>query len=141
MTTGGLVSPMKPGSGKFPKMDPAAKTFFEAIVPTRPGVEVRPMFGHLAGFVHGNMFVGLFGPHVFVRLGSGEREELMAETGTSPFEPMPGRPMKEYVVIPSAWRSEPERARAWAIRSYEWAAKLPGKSKATAKAPRRTTHR
>jgi len=106
-------------------------------VPARPGVEVRPMFGHLAGFVHGNMFVGLFGRHVFVRLGPEQREKLMAEAGTSLFEPMPGRPMKEYVVMPSDWQSEPERARAWATRSYEWAVKLPPKSKAPAKGVRR----
>jgi TfoX/Sxy family transcriptional regulator of competence genes len=129
-----MSAPMKAGGGGFPKMDPAAKALFEAIVPERPGVEVRPMFGHLAGFVHGNMFVGLFGPHVFVRLGPEEREELMAEAGTALFEPMPGRAMKEYVVMPTGWRSQPEHARSWAARSYEWAARLPPKSKSKPKA-------
>ncbi|MCI4350736.1 MAG: TfoX/Sxy family protein [Thermoplasmata archaeon] len=116
--------------GAFPKLDPATKRFFESILPAQPDVDIRPMFGHAAAFVHGNMFAGIFGPEVFVRLGPADQQTLMKEVKTSPFEPMPGRPMREYMVIPAKWRADPARARSWAERSYLWAAKLPPKTKA-----------
>jgi TfoX/Sxy family transcriptional regulator of competence genes len=125
---------MTPAKGpKFPKLDLAAKSFFESILPSRPDVDVRPMFGHQAAFVHGHMFAGLFGPDVFVRLNPADRDQLIHEGNTSAFEPMPGRPMREYVVFPQRWRSDPDRARGWAERSYAWASKLPPKVKSKAK--------
>ena len=33
-----------------------------------PGVEVKPMFGQLGAFVNGNMFAGLFGSSIGVKL-------------------------------------------------------------------------
>ena len=46
-------------------------------VPEDPRVQVRPMFGNLAGFANGNMFIWLFGSAVFVRLGEDDRTELL----------------------------------------------------------------
>jgi TfoX/Sxy family transcriptional regulator of competence genes len=86
------------------------------------------MFGNLAGFVNGNMFTGLFGSEVFVRLPEEARVRLLSEEGASPFEPMPGRPMTEYVVMPVAWRNEPEKAQTWVERSLNWAGGLPEKA-------------
>ena len=89
-------SPMPP----MPKQDPKAKAFFESIVPTdHPGVTVRPMFGNTSAFVNGNMFMGVFGTDLLFRLPDGERSEIESEGGR-PFEPMPGRPMGDYVVLP-----------------------------------------
>jgi TfoX/Sxy family transcriptional regulator of competence genes len=36
--------------------------------------------------------------------------------------------MKEYVTLPEACRDEPERARAWVVRSVEWVAGMPAKA-------------
>jgi hypothetical protein len=50
-------------------------------------------------FVHGNMFVGLHEDRFVLRLG----EEHVAEArraGARAFEPMPGRPMKGWYVVP-----------------------------------------
>ena len=85
------------------------------------------MFGNLAAFVNGNMFAGLYGNDVFVRLPDADRSRLLAEDGPSRFEPVPGRPMAGYVTLPSAWRDEPDRVRSWAIRSLEWAGQMPEK--------------
>jgi hypothetical protein len=41
--------------------------------------------------------------------------------------------MKEYVVLPPAWRSNPDRVREWAARSLEWAEGLPPKKPKAAK--------
>ena len=46
---------------QIPKPTDADKDRFRALVPDSPDVEVKPMFGNLGAFVHGNMFAGLFG--------------------------------------------------------------------------------
>ena len=87
----------------MPKPSEATKDFFASVVPDAPAVTTRPMFGQLSAFVNGNMFMGIFG------------------------EPMSGRPMKEYVVLPPSWRDEPDRVREWAARSLDHAEELPPK--------------
>lgn len=114
----------------FPKADEQLKEYFRSLVPDEPAVEVRPMFGNLGAFVNRNMFLALFGPKIAVRLPDQEREELLEEEGAELFEPMPGRTMKEYVVLPEAWRAEnPERIHRWVERSFGWASTLPPKEK------------
>ena len=116
----------------FPRPDDTSKAFFEAVLPNDPRVQVRPMFGNLAGFVNGNMFAGVFGREVFVRLPEVDRGQLVEE-GATVFQPMEGRAMKEYVSFPSAWTEDPDRARGWVLRSLEWAAAMPPKKKAKTK--------
>lgn len=111
----------------MPKPDDATRAYFHALLPEDPRVAVRPMFGNLAGFVNGNMFTGIFGSSVFVRLPDAEQEELLAVPGAAVFAPMPGRPMKEYVTLPEAWRDEPDLAREWVRRSLAWVGALPPK--------------
>lgn len=53
--------------------------------------------------MNGNRFLCLFGDLVAVRLPEEAREELTGLGGAA-FEPMPGRPMKEYVVLPARWQ-------------------------------------
>lgn len=118
----------------FPKADPAATAFFHDLVPTAPNVAVRPMFGHTAAFVNGNMFLGVFGDRMLVRLAESDRTKLLAESGAGPFEPMAGRPMREYVLLPPDWQDDPSLARAWVSRSIGYAGSLPAKGKSKPKA-------
>ena len=71
--------------------------------------------------------MGLFGNDLFVRLSESDRATLLQEEGATIMEPMTGRPMKEYVVIPKAWWQEPARVREWVSWSLEWAAAMPEK--------------
>src|SRR5437870_12150661 len=87
------------------------------------------MFGNISAFVNGNMFARLFGNDLFARLPEESRKELLEKEGALLLEPMKGRPMKEYVVIPKAWRKQHETARTWVIRSLDWTSKLPTKKK------------
>ena len=57
------------------------------------------MFGQLGAFVNGNMFMGLFGGDVGVKLGETEQAELLATPGAGPFGPAE-RPMGGWVAIP-----------------------------------------
>jgi TfoX/Sxy family transcriptional regulator of competence genes len=111
----------------MPRGDEATRAYFHSILPEDARIGVRPMFGNLAGFVNGNMFTGIFGASVFVRLPEEQRAELLAAPGSAPFAPMEGRPMAEYVTLPDQWRETPEQARAWLLKSFAWAAALPPK--------------
>ncbi|MFH1069177.1 MAG: TfoX/Sxy family protein [Candidatus Glassbacteria bacterium] len=64
--------------------------------------EMRKMFGCPAWFApNGQMFSGVFQSVIFARLSEEDREKLMAKfAGVAPFEPMQGRPMREYMVLP-----------------------------------------
>jgi TfoX/Sxy family transcriptional regulator of competence genes len=117
---------------KMPKPTEADKDYFRSIVPDDPRVEIKPMFGNLAAFVSGNMFMGLFGSEVGVRLPEVDRAVLLDEEGAGPFGPE-GRPMGEYVTLPSIWRSDPEQTAAWGDRALEHAASLPRKAKKSKK--------
>ena len=111
----------------FPRPTPDAKAFFANVLPLNPHIQVRPMFGNLAGFINGNMFTGLFGGQIFIRLPEPERRELLEVEGASEFAPMPGRAMKEYVALPECWKQDPDRVSIWMQRSLEWAESLPVK--------------
>lgn len=88
------------------------------------------MFGNISGFVNGNMFAGLFGDDLFVRLSGEKHEELLRVNGAKLLEPMKGRPMKEYIVIPSQWLKQADTVRKWIALSFEWTSSLPPKKKA-----------
>jgi len=113
----------------MPKADREIEAFFRSLLPDDDRITVKPMFGHAAAFVNGNMFAGTFGRQVFVRLSEDEGTILMKEKGASSFAPMEGRPMKGYVVIPDSWAATPEKARSWISKSLVWTGAMPPKKK------------
>ncbi len=100
---------------------------FEAAIAAVPGAELRKMFGYPAAVVRGHTFAGLFQEHMILRLAAADRAELARHPGAQPFEPMPGRPMREYLVVPPAIRETlPELAR-WLGRASSYAGSRPPK--------------
>jgi TfoX/Sxy family transcriptional regulator of competence genes len=85
------------------------------------------MFGNVSAFVNGNMFFGIFGDDLFLRLSGQDQVELLKNKGASMLEPMKGKPMKDYAVIPKNWRDRPETVRSWILKSLEWSGRLPPK--------------
>jgi TfoX/Sxy family transcriptional regulator of competence genes len=113
---------------EMPKPSEEDKQFFRSLIPEDPAVEIKPMFGNLGAFVHGNMFAGLFGAAVGVRLDDAAREELTAIDGTGPFGPAQ-RPMGGYVSLPAAWRTAPGLAERWVDSALAYVRSLPPKAK------------
>src|ERR1700730_685636 len=101
------MSPMT--CGAMPKPSEDAKAAFTKLVPGEPAITLRPMFGNLSAFVNGNMFCGLFGEDLFVRLPE-EESAVVKKQGGRDFEPMAGHAMKGYVVVPATWRAKPAPA-------------------------------
>ena len=73
---------------------------FTESLPDDPGVEPRKVFGLPSAFVNGVMFAGVFQDSVFARLPPDLRATLERDYGAKVLEPMPGRPMKAYLVLP-----------------------------------------
>jgi len=111
----------------LPKPTADTEELFAAVLPANDRVATRPMSGQMSAFVNGNMFAGIFGDGMFVRLKA-ERVQLLAEPGAFVFEPMQGRSMKEYVLLPPEWRAHPERIREWMERSLAYIAAMPPKA-------------
>jgi TfoX/Sxy family transcriptional regulator of competence genes len=107
----------------MPKPHPDTVARFDAAIPDAPGVARRLMFGQPSAFVNGNMFMGLFGEDMIVRLSPADRAEMTA-LGGAPFEPM-GRPMKEYVTVAAPVREDPDALAGWVQRALALAAALP----------------
>ncbi len=88
----------------------------------------KKMFGCPVCFVNGNMFAGAYADSLFFRLSESDRKEIFSEfDGVTPFEPSPGRRMKEYVVLPDSLLVNKEFTDIWLKRSYAYVMSLPPK--------------
>jgi len=99
--------------------------------------EKRLMFGYPAYFINKNMFAGLFQSSVFIRLSPGQLSGLLKQhPSIAALEPMPGRPMKDYSVIPEAlYRNESAFAKV-AAEAADYARTLAPKKKPASKRAR-----
>lgn len=123
------------------KWEPApreAVAAFEAATSGLAGAEPRKMFGYSCVFAKGNMFAGLHEAGMVLRLPEEQRAEFLRLKGAQSFEPMPGRVMREYVVVPKILLNAPEKLRTWVERSLAYVSSLPAKAKKGAGASKRS---
>jgi TfoX/Sxy family transcriptional regulator of competence genes len=113
---------------KMPKPSEKAKEAFSALVPGEPAITLRPMFGNLAAFVNGNMFAGLFGDGMFVRLPDAEAEPVIKKGGKW-FEPVAGHRMGGYVMVPGDWQKKPDAVKPLLHRALTLTRSMPAKAK------------
>ena len=107
---------------------------FDEVLPGPPATK-RKMFGFPAGFINGNMFMGLFEDSLILRLPPELRDELIQLHGAKPFAPMAGRIMKEYVALPESLVRDREKLSAWVGKALVHGESLEPKA-AKAKAPK-----
>lgn len=113
---------------QWKKTPPELAATFEVAAPKDPKVVRKPMFGYPALFLNGNMFAGTFQDKVVTRLSEAERAKKL-KAGAKQFEPMPGRPMKEYVVVPATDVARPAALAKWIEQAHAYAMTLPEKTK------------
>ncbi len=111
---------------KMPKPSEASKQAFAALVTDEPAVSLRPMFGQVSAFVNGNMFCGLWGDELTVRLPEAEIAKVKAAGGRD-FEPMAGHKMGGYVIVAGDWRKS-AAARTLVKQALEHARAMPAKA-------------
>ncbi|MGH2406612.1 MAG: TfoX/Sxy family protein [Candidatus Limnocylindrales bacterium] len=92
-----------------------------------PDVERRKMFGYPALFVGGNLATGLFGAAWMIRLPDAALAEIRALPGGGAFEPMPGRPMKGYALVPQAVVADDAELDGWILRAVGYVRAMPAK--------------
>jgi len=121
-----IQAPPEPGRKWRPAPEELVRAF-AATVQSLPGVESRRMFGYPCAFANGQMFAGLHQENMIIRLPDEERARFLELEGASAFEPMPGRPMREYVVAPPAMITDEGPLRSWMEKALAYARSLPPK--------------
>jgi TfoX-like protein len=114
---------------EIPKPSEDDKAYFRSLLPEE--AEVKPMFGNLGAFVNGNMYAGLFGPAVGVKLAGPDAGELAAIEGSGPFGPAE-RPMGGYLSLPPDL--DRDQASQWVEKARAYVSTLPPKVKKPRKA-------
>lgn len=116
-----------PPMGKWRPVPEELVRFYHEALEAVPEVEPRKMFGLPCSFVNRQMFAGLHQESMVVRLAEADRPALLSTDGARPFEPMAGRVMREYVVLPPSVLSSPDQLSEWLRRAFEYARSLPPK--------------
>jgi hypothetical protein len=91
----------RPGEDTARRFDKLARQFVDR------GAVRGQMFGMPVLKLDGRVFAGTFGDAMTFKLGAKDLERALAAKGVQPFEPMSGRRMKEWVLVPV------EHARSW----------------------------
>jgi TfoX/Sxy family transcriptional regulator of competence genes len=127
--------PAKREMPKWTKAPEQLVTMFDKMLSEIPSAEMRKMFGYPVAFAAGQMFCGLFQSSMMLRLSDTDRTAFMDQYGSKLFEPMPGRPMREYVVVPERLLQSGAELKAWIAKSHAYASSLPPKAGKAAKGP------
>ena len=97
-------------------------------------VSKRQMFGCPCWFAGDALCCCVHDDQIFLRLAEQDREQLLSECPEARrFEPMPGRVMREYVVLPPELIADTALLHEWLIRSCRFASSLPPKVKKSAR--------
>jgi hypothetical protein len=110
----------------FTKSPPELVERFGTVLTGYPDARQKPMFGFPAAFVGGNLATSLHRDRWVVRVPADEVESALAE-GAAAFEPMPGRPIKGFVLIPPGDVAQDAALRRWVERGLATAAAMPPK--------------
>ena len=111
----------------MPKASAELLARFEELVDVVPGADRKLVFGCPSCLVGGHMFFGVHETGLFVKLPPDPGAELLAEGGKV-FEPMPGRAMNGFYVLPEGDVTD------WVRRAYDNVSALPPKaSRATSR--------
>jgi hypothetical protein len=100
---------------------------FTESLPDEPRLRRRQMFGYPAVFVGGHLCAGLFRDKVFARLSAEDRAALPGGGGY--LEPLPGRPMKAYAVLPDETVADEEAVARVLAQAVRFTAAMPVKEK------------
>lgn len=120
-----------PEMPKFTKSSPATVARFNAVLERNaaPDIVIKPMFGYRCAWINGNMLTGLFADEWWVRVSEPDRDALLELPGAHPFEPMPGRSMGRYVVLPPEVAANDDAIDPWLDRAIAFTRSMPPKKR------------
>jgi TfoX/Sxy family transcriptional regulator of competence genes len=108
--------------------DELIKKFYAAL-PDDKKVERKKLFGFPCAFVNGNMAFGLHNKNIIARLDEEQRNDWIKNKNAKLFEPMPGRPMKEYITLPKNVVDDPSSLSQILQLSFKYVLTLKPKEK------------
>ena len=91
-----------------------------------PGIAERKMFGGIAFLLHGNMFVGVVGSTLMVRVGPQQYDAALRKPHAREMD-FTGKPLRGYVYVDEAGTAADYDLAAWVARARGFAAGLPVK--------------
>jgi hypothetical protein len=110
----------------FEKSPPQLVDRFAALAEGIPDGRRRQMFGYPAVTINGHLCFSLHADSAILRLSEADQADFGARHPLRAFEPMPGRPMREYVVLPDDLLADGAVA-GWIERSAAYVRGLPPK--------------
>ena len=88
----------------------------------------RKMFGCPSYFINGNLFAGVFGDTIFLRLSKVEQNKIKNEfNDINQFESLTGCKMKEYITISENIWQDITIVKSLLAKAYRYASSLPAK--------------
>ena len=111
----------------FRKSPPGLIARFDELAQLAGDTDRKLMFGYPVCVLRGNLFMGLHEDSLILRLAEADRAEFLGRYDARLFEPMPGRPMKEYIVVPPALVDDDAAIGEWVRKSRTCAEQLPAK--------------
>ncbi|MDP2919113.1 MAG: TfoX/Sxy family protein [Dehalococcoidia bacterium] len=111
-------------SGEWKKASPELGKLLESAMASFD-CQRKMMFGAPVYTVNGNMFAGIHGDNIFLRLSEADRRKADAiNDEISPFGPVKGHIMKEYVVLPPSIYENANDFKEWLEQAYRFVLSL-----------------
>ncbi len=111
----------------MPRSPVALIARFDEVATRYPEAIRRQMFGYPALFVGGNLTTSLFSDRWVIRLAPADLAEALLLPDAGRFEPMPGRPMSGYAVLPPIVVDDDLALDQWIRRAIAHTSALPAK--------------
>jgi TfoX/Sxy family transcriptional regulator of competence genes len=127
------MAPEKKAMPKWTKAPDGLVEKFHHLISGLSETESRKMFGFPCAFSANQMFFGVFQNSLFLRLSEEDRKSFILKYKSDLFAPMPGRPMREYVLVPIALLEEEKELQNWIDKGRKYASQLPAKVKSARK--------
>ncbi|PWB40774.1 MAG: RNA methyltransferase [Rhodocyclales bacterium] len=96
------------------------------LLPDRPGITEKKMFGGLCLLSRGHMFVGIVGEALMARVGPAAYEKALRRPHARMMD-FTGRPMKGYVFVDPPGYEEDRDLKRWVEESLKFVSTLPDK--------------
>jgi TfoX/Sxy family transcriptional regulator of competence genes len=105
---------------KWKKSPATLVAMFDDVAPKGAGVERKKMFGYPCAFANRQLFIGLHQDNMVLKLGDKDRDAFIQKYAAEIFSPMPGRTMREYVVVPHKLFTKKPELRKWIGKSLAY---------------------
>ena len=103
---------------------------FVGALPTDAAGGRRKMFGYEACFVNGGFWAGMYQEEIVIKLPPEVKAQTAELSAAKQFDPMGGRPMKNWWIVPRPVSESPKKLSALLVKTYGPVSAAPPQKKA-----------